>query len=80
MGKCYHLFLEPVFGSIPSAATAPALILVGAMMIGSAAFGAAVAATSWPTAAHLLLIPINLVGLVLFALIADPKKLLAKGK
>ena len=45
-----------------------------------AAFGAAVAATSWPMAAHLLLIPINLVGLVLFALIADPKKLLAKGK
>ncbi len=29
------LFLGPVFGSIPSAATAPALILVGAMMIGS---------------------------------------------
>ncbi len=27
------LFLEPLFGSIPSAATAPALILVGVMMI-----------------------------------------------
>ena len=27
------LFLEPIFGSIPSAATAPALILVGVMMI-----------------------------------------------
>lgn len=27
------LFLEPLFGSIPSAATAPALIIVGAMMI-----------------------------------------------
>lgn len=27
------LFLEPIFGSIPSAATAPALIIVGVMMI-----------------------------------------------
>lgn len=27
------LFLEPVFGSIPSAATAPALIIVGVMMV-----------------------------------------------
>ena len=27
------LFLEPLFGSIPSAATAPALIIVGVMMI-----------------------------------------------
>ena len=27
------LFLEPLFGSIPSAATAPALIIVGLMMI-----------------------------------------------
>ncbi len=29
------LFLEPLFGSIPAAATAPALILVGAMMVGA---------------------------------------------
>ena len=28
------LFLEPLFGSIPSAATAPALIIVGLMMVG----------------------------------------------
>jgi len=27
------LFLEPLFGSIPSAATAPALIIVGVMMM-----------------------------------------------
>ena len=27
------LFLEPIFGSIPSAATAPALIIVGVMMV-----------------------------------------------
>ncbi len=30
---CLSLFLEPLFGSIPSAATAPALIIVGVMMI-----------------------------------------------
>lgn len=29
------LFLEPLFGSIPAAATAPALILVGVMMVSS---------------------------------------------
>lgn len=29
------LFLEPIFASIPSAATAPALIIVGVMMMGS---------------------------------------------
>ena len=28
------LFLEPLFGSIPSAATAPALVIVGLMMVG----------------------------------------------
>lgn len=28
------LFLEPLFGSVPSAATAPALIIVGLMMVG----------------------------------------------
>ena len=29
----FSLFLEPLFGSIPSAATAPALVIVGVMMI-----------------------------------------------
>ena len=46
------------------------------MFVGSAAFGAAVAATSWADAAHLLLIPLLAAGIVLLLLTANPKKLI----